>query len=235
MASAGPSLQTSSSSSLLDQPSGSVNAAQKQSAAQVRSISGNNGTSTKKTSSPNCQAFFRSIGLNIITFLGYSDQERPKVILTNSYTRALARCCVHIIPVLAELVVIWVGFYGVLFGDGYAWQLAFMQVVAKVMELLAVGSLATIVLHILRSKLLKSKEGLPFGLLAAGFSFTQINWFWSPAFLFSLRWSRTQIFSTATIILCGLLALAMGPATATLLVPILRVCISRCGTGSYGN
>lgn len=176
--------------------------------------------------SPNWRAFFRAIGLHILSFVGYQDQEGRKVILTKSLGRAFTRCGVHIIPVLAELVILWVGFYGVLFGHAYAWRLAAMQVTAKVLELLALGSLSVIVLEVLRYKLLRSATGLPFGLLAAGFNFTQINWFWSPAFLFSLRCSWNQAFLTAVLMLCGLLALAMGPATAILLVPVQRVCVS---------
>lgn len=89
-------------------------------------------------------------------------------------------------------------------------------------ELLAVGSLTTIVVAVLRHHLLLD-TGVPFGFLGAGVSFTQINWFWSPGFLLSIQSNRRQVFLAATLVTCGILAVAVGPAAAVLLVPVLRV------------
>ena len=55
------------------------------------------------------------------------------MILDKSLLKALARCTVHLLPVLCEIVLIWANSYGVLYGTATAFRLAVMQVAAKTM------------------------------------------------------------------------------------------------------
>lgn len=83
--------------------------------------------------SPSCRAARRSFGLHVLSFLPYSRAEEPCVILDKSLVKALARCTVHMVPVLCEIVLIWVNLYGVLYGTATQFRLAVMQVAAKTM------------------------------------------------------------------------------------------------------
>lgn len=82
--------------------------------------------------SPGWRMVLRYIGLNTLALLGYPGQERPIVVLERSRWKAAAQCTVHIVPVLAEVVIIWVNTNGVLFGSATPLKLAMMQVGAKV-------------------------------------------------------------------------------------------------------
>lgn len=118
-----------------------------------------------------------------------------------------------------------------------------IQVCAKLLELLCVASLATIVLQALRHELLR--DGIPLGLLGSGIWFSSLSAFWSPQFLGSFGWrhwtwpynwrwtwprksywawampwkwpSRTRLY--ALLIVSGLIAVTIGPASAYLMLP----------------
>jgi hypothetical protein len=52
-----------------------------------------------------------------------------------------------------------------------------LQFAAKAHELLIIASTASVVFHMLRSELLFG-NGIPLGLLASGFSFSELSFFW---------------------------------------------------------
>ena len=94
-------------------------------------------------------------------------------------------------------------------------------------DLLVVASLAAILLHGSLSAIL-SDHGLPLGLATSSFSFARVSYFWSPAFLGGamglcqqrrLRGSLIVFF----VLLSGMLAAVVGPASAVLMLPRTKV------------
>jgi hypothetical protein len=87
-----------------------------------------------------------------------------------------------------------------------------------------VGSLGTTLFGIIRHQAL-SNTGVPLGLLGAGIRFSQLSYFWSPAYLFGamgiVSWLK-RLLTMAFIAVCGLLAVTAGPASALLMIPALR-------------
>lgn len=131
------------------------------------------------TTRTKCRAFLRSVGLAFTTLT--TGAEEPKLLLKRSRWTALARCGVHIIPSAVSMVVIVVNlcqlYIGVeLVGESGqdSLKLGVLQVCAKVQELFIVGSLGTMIFHVLRGNLV-GPSGVPLGLLGSGFSFTQIR------------------------------------------------------------
>ncbi|KAL8727297.1 MAG: hypothetical protein Q9181_005761 [Wetmoreana brouardii] len=103
-------------------------------------------------------------------------------------------------------------------------NLALLQTAAKLQELLIVASLATVTFQLLRHELIHG-DGLPLGLLAAGFDFTKLSYFWSPEFAGTLRsiYSRPRKLRRSALVLflvtVGALAALAGPSCAVLLIP----------------
>ncbi|KAI4216266.1 MAG: hypothetical protein LQ351_001276 [Letrouitia transgressa] len=177
--------------------------------------------------------FLRSIGLELLNVVVRGKihthaTELKKPVIQTSKWLALARCGVHIIPLLFSIILVTLnvkGFFighhlqGVILADDI--NLALLQVAAKVQELLIVASTSTIVFDIIRSELLHG-NGVPLGLIGSGFSFGNLSWFWSADFWCSIRyktqwWRKT--FLLVTLSFAGLLAVTAGPATAVLAVP----------------
>ena len=108
---------------------------------------------------------------------------------------ALSRCAVHILPTLFTIALValnlkhyYIGssLQGLITNDDT--NLALLQGAAKIQELLITASTATIVFDIIRDELMYG-DGVPLGLVGAGFSFTGLSFFWSPEFLYSLRYN----------------------------------------------
>lgn len=175
----------------------------------------------------------RAVGLDIINSLarkwtGRNRNERPKVIMHKSFWIALSRTLVHLLPLSVFASLIYINYNTLYIGPSFTWKgqqsdavfSAMIQVAAKAQELLCVASLAAIVLQALRQELLH--EGLPIGLLGSGLWFSQISSFWSPEFLAAAPWSiksarRIRFF--LLLVVAGLLAAVIGPASAVLMLP----------------
>ena len=74
---------------------------------------------------------------------------------------------------------------------------------------------------ILRHELIYG-DGVPLGLVGAGFAFTGLSYFWSPGFLCSLRykarlWRKAFLF--VSMFVAGALVVTTAPATAVLIIP----------------
>ena len=177
--------------------------------------------------------FFRSVGLDLPNVLArrrtrISSTEPKKIVIKGSRWIALARCGVHILPILFTIVLVALNLKHYLIEyqaqDIMNVNLALLQIPAKIQELLIVASTSTIVFDLIRSELLNG-YGVPLGLLGSGFSFKDISWFWSPDFWCSVgyqtQWYR-KIFLLVTLVLAGLLAVMAGPATAVLVIPRMR-------------
>ncbi|KAF5008354.1 hypothetical protein FDECE_5397 [Fusarium decemcellulare] len=173
-------------------------------------------------------------GLAALTFRRrINKEEQPKVLLRSSLWVALARCTIHIIPAFVSIGLVIINWRGYFIGNELQgsknqddMKMGLLQVAAKTQELLIVASVGSIIFHILRSELVFG-EGIPLGLLASGWNFAQIQYFWSPEFLGCLlldktmprkqRWKRRGILFFVAI--SGMLALVAGPAAAVLMIP----------------
>lgn len=158
-------------------------------------------------------------------------REEAKVVVDRSRILALGRCSVHILPVSVSVTILWVNFKQVFIGIDFrslvsseTINIALLQTAAKVQELLIVASLATVAFQLLRYELING-NGLPLGLLAAGFDFAKLSWLWSPELLGTLRTFdktpgkvRRAAIVVYLVIAAGLAALA-GPSCAVLLIP----------------
>ncbi|KAL2822272.1 hypothetical protein BDW59DRAFT_149635 [Aspergillus cavernicola] len=170
----------------------------------------------------------RAIGLGILAIV--HGDESPKILVYKSRRAVLFRSAVHILPACVSLILITLNLHGYFIGrelQGYSGtddgKLGALQVAAKIQELLILASVAAVILHVLRLKLI-CKEGLPLGLLGADRSFTQISFFWSLEFwgavlsYNSRRWRQNYIV-VGLLILAGVLATLAGPSTAVLMIP----------------
>ena len=85
------------------------------------------------------------------------------------------------------------------------------------------AGLAAMPLHMSMSAIL-GIHGLPLGLATSGFSFARISYFWSPAFwggtisLYQQQRLR-DIWIVSLVLLSGILAAVVGPASAVLMLP----------------
>lgn len=130
----------------------------------------------------------RAVGLSVVSSVlepGPFQVEEKKVIVETSIWVALARCCGHILPLAISVFLLSYNFTGSYIGaqlsgpayisDSVKFQL--LQFVAKAHELLILGSTANVIFHMLRNQLLWG-SGIPLGLVASGFSFTELSFFW---------------------------------------------------------
>ena len=134
-------------------------------------------------------------------------------------------------PISASItltVLNWKGFYigGELQGPVGKDDLKFLglQLAAKMIELLAVASLSTIMLALVRGQLMS--ESLPFGAVTAGYEFSRLSFLWSRGFVatcvtkFSSVRQKTLLITT--IIVFTILSTTIGPSAATAALPVLR-------------
>ncbi|KAI4196667.1 MAG: hypothetical protein LQ350_006420 [Teloschistes chrysophthalmus] len=184
------------------------------------------------------EQFLRSIGLAVANDVFHhvlpgkqSHEEHKKIVIDRSRRLAIGRCSVHLLPVTVSILIIVVNFKQVFIGIDFrsvihseTINLALLQTAAKLQELLIVASLATVTFQLLRHDLIFG-DGLPLGLLAAGFEFTKLSYFWSPEWLGSLRGTAgnpMRLRNLALILFLvtvGALAALAGPSCAVLLIP----------------
>ena len=101
-------------------------------------------------------------------------------------------------------------------------KLAGLQLAAKLHELTIQASIAAMLLHYIRHEVVL-RDGLPFGALFAGHLFKDISFLWSSEFwgaasgAFPDDWSKLKL--VVLLVVCSLLGLTAGPASATILKP----------------
>ncbi|KAK1758871.1 hypothetical protein QBC47DRAFT_436150 [Echria macrotheca] len=158
-------------------------------------------------------------------------EEERKVAMYKNRWIAILRGLFHFIPVAGCIVLI--GFNSASYyigGELAGWEnqdfqkLAALQFTAKIHELFMLTSLAIIITTHVRKELVIG-PGLPFGAVFTPNGFQNISYLWSPEFggICFQRWQskRRKIFSIIMIIICCVLALAVGPSSATLMRPRL--------------
>ena len=96
--------------------------------------------------------------------------------------------------------------------------------------ILVTSSLTIMFFHIVRHQLLHG-DGLPLSLVGVGFTFTKLDFLWSPSAWLGLR-GASSIFLRALIVfglfVMGGICLLIGPASAVLMLPRNLVCDYFC-------
>ncbi|KAF4966350.1 hypothetical protein FSARC_5978 [Fusarium sarcochroum] len=179
------------------------------------------------------RTLLRNLSFGIITFLRGDKDEPPKVLINSSIRLAMARCAIHIVPAFLSIALVTLNCIGFFIGNELQGpkgqddlKMGLLQIAAKIQELLIVGSVGSVIFHVLRSELIFG-DGMPLGLLVSGFSFSQVSYFWSAEFLgglcctnnmtFTQRWKRRGF--VLLVLIGGALALLAGPAAALLMIP----------------
>lgn len=174
-------------------------------------------------------------------FLASPSGERPKVLFSRRKRKMLYVAAIFHLPAVA-LTLVLLGFYI----SHTTWPspgptnniLNSLQFAAKIHEALAFGSITQIVFHRLRYELL-GERGLPFGLVIAAFQITSIPYFFSKQFwspMKAFRQSPHQVLTCMLLLSSLLLAMALGPSSAIVMMPRLgwsRVSIT--ATDSSGD
>jgi hypothetical protein len=180
-----------------------------------------------------CQALKLKVVYGIASKLsGKRTTEKTKVAMYKHRGHASWQCAIHVIPVGAALALIilnckqrYIGgeLEGVTGRD--AEKLGALQFAAKLHELLMLASLGTIIFTYVRRELVLG-AGIPFGALFVGFQIDSISLLWSPEFLGTVyqKWdaNRTKkVMFVASIVICTLLGVSLGPSSANLMRPRL--------------
>lgn len=194
---------------------------------------------TKNPPNSRLHTLLRALGLQMFTPRFTASQkhnaragELPKPVDQTSKAIMAARLSVHVLPICISIIALGFGKGGMFLGRSVPGVVtdpdistALLQIVAKIQELLIFASLSTIVFTVVRSQLL-SDGGIPLGMLCAGFNYSQLNYFWSEdfyaAFTSPSYKSRPKVFTTALLLVSGLIAATAGPSVATLLIPRLQ-------------
>ena len=158
-------------------------------------------------------------------------EEAKKVVVLESRSTAIRRCLVHLAPIVTSTAILTANLRGVYFGVSFAGHiksdtidLMLFQVAAKGQEILVVASLGAVILHVARQELLYG-DGLPLGLVGSGLSFNNGAFFVSKEFYGSLQYLvngehiMRRVGFVALLASAGVIAVLVGPASATLLVP----------------
>ena len=170
--------------------------------------------------------FLRSIGLGIVVTafaaLRKDFVEPTKVAIRCSRVTALLRSLLHVIPLAVAITEIVLNYRGYYYGGYFSLQ-PYYQLAAKAHEITMQASLALIVLSFIRHHVAFS-GGLPFGTFLGGLQFLQPSYLWSSELWASVAMKdspRRKFIPLAFLIACGILAVTLGPASATLLIPRL--------------
>lgn len=149
--------------------------------------------------------------------------EEPKIVLQRGWS--LGKYRIHIVALIATGIVV-----GFNFSNRHAWDqgrlrkltddeaINALQFVAKLHEIIIVGSLSSILLHHIRRRLFGPK-GIPLGLLSSGYQSSSAEYLCSKEF-----WSSFRNNKILTIILCISIVYTnmVGPSSAVALIPSLN-------------
>ncbi|KAI0971309.1 hypothetical protein F4678DRAFT_434407 [Xylaria arbuscula] len=152
--------------------------------------------------------------------------EQPKLALRKKFS--WFHPLVHILPVGVTLAIVQLSFRETYWADDSRydtrWQTV-LQFPAKLHEILIVGSLSAMVLHIFR-RMLVSPKGIPLGLMVGAFQMGSAEYLISKSytrpFRHSLRHQQMKTFFVALALGAAILySFLVGPASAGALVPDL--------------
>ena len=153
------------------------------------------------------------------------ESEEPKWITVHSRKETLGVCTIHLLPVTATAILLFLNINEIYFEPigayGQKNSLAALQFAAKTHEVSITLSLSAIILDYVRYELLRG-AGVPFGSLVAAFQVTNLGFLWSPgiwATAFAPGSGAHRHFLVAAIVLAIMLSATVGPASAILMVP----------------
>jgi hypothetical protein len=117
----------------------------------------------------------RTIGLGLISAI-VTPTEKPKLLVHNSWIKALLPCTIHVVPSALSIVLATVNIRGYFIGSiSDESRLGLIQIAAKLQELLMISSMSSIIFHFIRHELIFG-DGLPLGLTVSGWTFSQVRW-----------------------------------------------------------
>lgn len=160
-------------------------------------------------------------------------QEPKKVAIQHSRLYALLGTIIHLIPVAGVAVIATLNIKGHLFGffivdylESSSHWVPALLLAAKLHDLFMLASLTSLVFSVMCSELC-CRDGLPYGAVFSGFQVSQPSFMWSQETWGLLKSDETAKLHKAKLALvvfgAGLLALAVGPASAALMVPRLKL------------
>ncbi|KAF2993028.1 hypothetical protein E8E14_000780 [Neopestalotiopsis sp. 37M] len=156
-----------------------------------------------------------------------SGQEKPKKLTRGPLKQLLSLLAVHFPALVVSFALLWQNsalhfwfdFEKTIWVDGREFNtndiLHTLQIAAKLYELLVLLSLSNIALDLYRMKLMGN--GLPLGLVTSGYRIGDLSYLKHSGLLLAFR-SRAAAFAIF-IALASLLSIAMGPASAILMIP----------------
>lgn len=178
------------------------------------------------------ETLLRALGLYLIASglrdvkrlaVGKGFDEQTKIAIRKSRRVALLRALIHLFPfavALSEITVNWNTYY---LGSAPLNQ-AIYQFGAKLHEITAQASIAAIVFSYVRYEM-SLGQGLPFGALFSGLQVSQLSYLYSMEFwgsIYSKHLPLSRRIGMALVITCSfILAAAVGPSSAILLIPRL--------------
>ena len=155
-------------------------------------------------------------------------ETRKIAIRQDRFIAALAGT-IHLLPASIAIAIALLNSIGYYIGEELAGpkgqdeeKLAGLQLAAKLHELTIQASITAMLLQYVRHELVLS-DGLPFGALFAGQLFKDISFLWSPEFwgtakgFFANQKRRLRLIFL--LVVCALLGLTVGPASANILKP----------------
>ncbi|KAI0452172.1 hypothetical protein F5B21DRAFT_484326 [Xylaria acuta] len=153
-------------------------------------------------------------------------REKPKIALRQRFS--WLHPLVHLLPVGLTLSILQLTFREVYWEDDTRYDArlqAVLQFPAKLHEILVVGSLSAIVLHIFR-RMLVSAHGIPLGLMVGAFQMGSAEYLISKSYVKPLRHSIAHrryktLFVALALGSSILYSFLVGPASAGALIPIL--------------
>ena len=138
---------------------------------------------------------------------------------------------IHVLPASVAISIATLNSFGYYIGEELAGpqgqddeKFAGLQLAAKLHELTIQASIAAMLLQYVRHEV-ALRDGLPFGAFFAGYLFKDVSFLWSPEFWGTANGTLTDKQSKwkliTLLVICTILGLTVGPASATILKPRL--------------
>ncbi|KAL8771365.1 MAG: hypothetical protein Q9209_003271 [Squamulea sp. 1 TL-2023] len=181
------------------------------------------------------RSFLRPLGLGLFyetwqkTVKTSQAYETRKVAIRDDRVYAALAGAIHVLPASIAITIALLNSFGYYIGEELAGpegqddeKLAGLQLAAKLHELTMQASIAAMLLQYIRHELALS-NGLPFGSLFAGHMYKDVSFLWSSEFWGmangAFKTKKTKWKLIILLIVCTILGLTAGPASATILKP----------------
>lgn len=161
------------------------------------------------------------------TYRQRASSEQPKVVYSHKRREIIRQILIfHLVPVSINFVLLGLYIRRVLWVPPWPTTniLNTLQFAAKVHEALMIASLASVLLHHIRHRLLSSSHGVPLGLLTSPFRLLDLTYLWSQEFSAACSSEKGihEVISIVIHVYVFALAAILGPASAISMLPRLR-------------